>query len=94
LTFDLAAGGVPLLFSRPAMTPPAYTLLLLLVMTSLPVAAVEPETCFSRQHRSAIVNVRQALNRPATAMDSRQVQTERDCVLACCSEDVKPGETH
>nr|XP_040030130.1 MANSC domain-containing protein 1 isoform X3 [Gasterosteus aculeatus aculeatus] len=77
--------------SRSAMTPPARPLLLLLMvmMTSLPASAVEPETCFSRQHQSAIVNVRQA--RPSSAMSARKLQSERDCVLACCSEDVKPG---
>lgn len=80
--------------SRSAMTPPARPLLLLLMvmMTSLPASAVEPETCFSRQHHSAIVNVRQA--RPSSAMSARKLQSERDCVLACCSEDVKPGESH
>ncbi|GLD68761.1 MANSC domain-containing protein 1 [Lates japonicus] len=62
-----------------------------ITLVSLPVSAVEPETCFSRQHQNAIVNVRQALNRPSTAMDARVVRSERDCVLACCSEEVKPG---
>uniref|UniRef100_A0A3Q3GVH9 Mucin-2-like n=1 Tax=Labrus bergylta TaxID=56723 RepID=A0A3Q3GVH9_9LABR len=33
-------------------------LLMLTMMTSLPVSAVEAETCFSRQHQSVIVNVR------------------------------------
>ncbi|XP_029604204.1 MANSC domain-containing protein 1 [Salmo trutta] len=56
-----------------------------------PVPGSDAETCFSRQHQNAIVNVRQALARPTTVMDSRITQSERDCVLACCSEDVKPG---
>ncbi|XP_038564488.1 MANSC domain-containing protein 1 [Micropterus salmoides] len=87
------------------MSPPASTrlsrtlrrlvatvlLLLMITTTSLPVSAVEPETCFSRQHQDVTVNVRLALNRPATAMDTRVVRSERDCVLACCSEEVKPG---
>ncbi|XP_035534801.1 MANSC domain-containing protein 1-like, partial [Morone saxatilis] len=88
--------------SAAAMTPPASTrpsrtlwllivTALLLMMMSLQVSAVEPEACFSRQHQSVIVNVRLALNRPTTAMDSRVVRSERDCVLACCSEEVKPG---
>ena len=55
------------------------------------VSGSDAETCFSRQHQNAIVNVRQALVRPTTVMDSRVTQSERDCVLACCSEDVKPG---
>ncbi|XP_008292002.1 MANSC domain-containing protein 1 [Stegastes partitus] len=63
----------------------------LVVMMSQPVSAVEPETCFSRQHQNAIVNVRMALNRASAAMDARVVRSERDCVLACCSEEVKPG---
>ncbi|XP_070710296.1 MANSC domain-containing protein 1 [Pempheris klunzingeri] len=78
----------------PPASPPSWAFGLLaavLLMSSLPVSAVDPETCFSRQHQSVIVNVRQALNRPATAMDARAVQSERDCVLACCSEEVKPG---
>ncbi|XP_013128986.2 MANSC domain-containing protein 1 [Oreochromis niloticus] len=68
-----------------------YAAFTLIVMISLPVSALEPETCFSRQHQSAIVDVRLALNRQTTAMDARVVRTERDCVLACCSEEVKPG---
>ncbi|KAM3588009.1 uncharacterized protein V6R79_019140 [Siganus canaliculatus] len=63
----------------------------LLLLTSLPVSTTEPETCFSRQHQSAIVNMQLALNRQSTAMDARVVRSERDCVLACCSEEVKPG---
>lgn len=85
--------------SPPASCPRSWTLRLLLtallmltMMTSLPVSAVEAETCFSRQHQSVIVNVRLALNRPTTVMDARGVRSERDCVLACCSEEVKPGE--
>ncbi|KAK5877159.1 hypothetical protein CesoFtcFv8_026433 [Champsocephalus esox] len=83
------------------MTPPpsssSPTLLpLLLVVTSLMTSlvtsqALDPETCYSRQHLSAIVNVRQALTNPSTAMDARAVSSDRDCVLSCCSEEVKPG---
>lgn len=80
--------------ARPSWTlRPLLAATLLLLMTSLPVSAVEPETCFSRQHQNVIVNVRQALGRPTTATDARVVRSERDCVLACCSEEVKPGET-
>ncbi|XP_042070662.1 MANSC domain-containing protein 1 [Haplochromis burtoni] len=68
-----------------------YAAFTFIVMISLPVSALEPETCFSRQHQSAIVDVRLSLNRPTTAMDARVVHSERDCVLACCSEEVKPG---
>ncbi|KAK5896341.1 hypothetical protein CgunFtcFv8_009955 [Champsocephalus gunnari] len=83
------------------MTPPPSSssptpLLLLLVVTSLMTSlvtsqALDPETCYSRQHLSAIVNVRQALTNPSTAMDARAVSSDRDCVLSCCSEEVKPG---
>ncbi|XP_061570412.1 MANSC domain-containing protein 1 isoform X1 [Cololabis saira] len=62
----------------------------LLAMTSLPAWALEPETCFSRQHQSATVNERE-LNATATARENRAVRSERDCVLACCSETVGPG---
>ncbi|CAK6981620.1 MANSC domain-containing protein 1 [Scomber scombrus] len=82
----------------PASGRPSWTLGLLLAATAVlmlmaapRVSAVEPETCFSRQHQSAIVNVRLALTRPGAAMDSRVVRSERDCVLACCSKEVKPG---
>ncbi|KAI9522413.1 hypothetical protein NQZ68_035753 [Dissostichus eleginoides] len=86
--------------SAAAMTPPpsssSPTLLLVMVtslMTSLVTSqALDPETCYSRQHQSAIVNVRQAMTNPSTAMDARAVTSERDCVLSCCSEEVKPGE--
>ncbi|XP_056443570.1 MANSC domain-containing protein 1 [Gadus chalcogrammus] len=55
------------------------------------VSGLEPETCFSRQHRQATVNVRLASSRPGTVIDSRIVNSERDCILACCSEEVAPG---
>ncbi|RVE56680.1 hypothetical protein OJAV_G00223050 [Oryzias javanicus] len=63
----------------------------LMTMTSLPASALESETCFSRQHRGATVTLQPALNRTAAAMDARLVHSERDCVLACCSEEVRPG---
>ncbi|KAJ7987929.1 hypothetical protein DPEC_G00318340 [Dallia pectoralis] len=73
---------------------PAHTstLLILVAMVTL-VVATSPtsETCFSRQHQNALVNVPEALNRSTTIMDSRVVQSERECVLACCSEDIRPG---
>ncbi|XP_072233856.1 MANSC domain-containing protein 1 isoform X1 [Leuresthes tenuis] len=62
-----------------------------LLMMSLPVSALQPETCFSRQHQSATVDVRVAASRTTTVMGARVVRTERDCVLACCSEEVQPG---
>ncbi|XP_061815681.1 MANSC domain-containing protein 1 isoform X2 [Nerophis lumbriciformis] len=55
------------------------------------VLRAEPDTCFSRQHQNAIVNVRLAFNATGTAMDTRVVHSEQDCVLACCSQQVKPG---
>ncbi|XP_037552037.1 MANSC domain-containing protein 1 [Nematolebias whitei] len=64
---------------------------LFIMMMSLPASALDPETCFSRQHQGVTVNVRQALSRAAAAMNPRLVRSERDCVLACCSEEVQPG---
>ncbi|XP_023283811.1 MANSC domain-containing protein 1 [Seriola lalandi dorsalis] len=81
----------------PESSPASRTLQLLaaavavILLTLLPVSAVEPETCFSRQHQSARVNVRLALNRPGALMEGRAVRSDRDCVLTCCSEEVKPG---
>ncbi|KAF5907929.1 MANSC domain-containing protein 1, partial [Clarias magur] len=49
------------------------------------------ETCYSRQHRDTIVNVRKALDLQKTVMDVRKKEAERDCILACCSEELKPG---
>uniref|UniRef100_A0A1A8DXK5 MANSC domain-containing protein n=1 Tax=Nothobranchius kadleci TaxID=1051664 RepID=A0A1A8DXK5_NOTKA len=63
----------------------------LVMMMSLPTSAAESETCFSRQHQSATVNVRVALSQARTAMNTRVVHSERDCVLACCSEEIRPG---
>ncbi|XP_054625067.1 MANSC domain-containing protein 1 isoform X1 [Dunckerocampus dactyliophorus] len=55
------------------------------------VVGAEPDTCFSRQHQGAMVNIRLALNRTGGAMEARVVRSEQDCVLACCSLQVKPG---
>ncbi|MCJ8743155.1 hypothetical protein PDJAM_G00090550 [Pangasius djambal] len=49
------------------------------------------ETCYSRQHRDTIVNVRKALDHQKTVMDVRKKEAERDCILACCSKELKPG---
>uniref|UniRef100_A0A3B3UMN6 MANSC domain containing 1 n=1 Tax=Poecilia latipinna TaxID=48699 RepID=A0A3B3UMN6_9TELE len=78
------------------MTPPSDLrplpgLLFVMLLMSLPAAALEPETCFSRQHQGAAINVRVALSRDAAAMMARIVRSERDCVLACCSEEVRTG---
>uniref|UniRef100_A0A096LYB7 MANSC domain containing 1 n=1 Tax=Poecilia formosa TaxID=48698 RepID=A0A096LYB7_POEFO len=78
------------------MTPPTDLrplprLLFVMLLMSLPAAALEPETCFSRQHQGAAINVRVALSRDAAAMMARIVRSERDCVLACCSEEVRTG---
>uniref|UniRef100_A0A3P9Q0H3 MANSC domain containing 1 n=1 Tax=Poecilia reticulata TaxID=8081 RepID=A0A3P9Q0H3_POERE len=78
------------------MTPPADLrplpgLLVVMLLMSLPAAALEPETCFSRQHQGAAINVRVALSRDSAAMMARMVRLERDCVLACCSEEVRTG---
>uniref|UniRef100_A0A1A7YY36 Seven cysteines N-terminal domain-containing protein n=1 Tax=Iconisemion striatum TaxID=60296 RepID=A0A1A7YY36_9TELE len=63
----------------------------LVMMMSLPASAAESETCFSRQHQSVTVNVRVALNQTGTTMNTRVVHSERDCVLTCCSEEIRPG---
>ncbi|XP_071187576.1 uncharacterized protein [Salvelinus alpinus] len=73
------------------VSSPLLLAAMLMLAAAGPVSGSDAETCFSRQHQNAIVNVRQALVRPTTVMDSRVAQSERDCVLACCSEDVKPG---
>lgn len=90
--------------SRPAaaMTPPAdlpFSLLfaaaaLVMMLMSLPASALEPETCFYREHQGATVNVRLALSREATAMITRNASSYRGCVQACCSEEVQTGETN
>ncbi|KAF4079505.1 hypothetical protein AMELA_G00178860 [Ameiurus melas] len=49
------------------------------------------ETCYSRQHRDTIVNVHKALDHQKTIMDVRKKEAERDCILACCSVELKPG---
>ncbi|KAF7694206.1 MANSC domain-containing protein 1 [Silurus meridionalis] len=49
------------------------------------------ETCYSRQHRDTVVNVAKALNNQKTVMDKRRKDAERDCILSCCSEELKPG---
>ncbi|GAA6089254.1 MANSC domain-containing protein 1 [Tachysurus ichikawai] len=46
------------------------------------------ETCYSRQHRDTIVK---ALDNQKTVMEVRKKEAERDCILACCSEELKPG---
>ncbi|CAB1346316.1 unnamed protein product, partial [Coregonus sp. 'balchen'] len=73
------------------VSSPLLLVTMLMMAAAGPVSGSDAETCFSRQHQNATVNVRQALARPTTVMDSRVAQSERDCVLACCSEDVKPG---
>ncbi|XP_045076365.1 proteoglycan 4 [Coregonus clupeaformis] len=75
------------------VSSPLLLVTMLMLAAAGPVSGSDAETCFSRQHQNATVNVRQALARPTTVMDSRVAQSERDCVLACCSEDVKPGIT-
>ncbi|CAG5901018.1 unnamed protein product [Menidia menidia] len=93
--------------SPPAMTPIAVTpvamaparplprllvvLAAALAMTSLPAAALGPETCFSRQHQGAAVNARAAMSREGVAAETRAAKTEKDCVLACCSMELRPG---
>ncbi|KAI7792205.1 MANSC domain-containing protein 1 precursor, partial [Triplophysa rosa] len=48
------------------------------------------ETCYSRQHRGVTVNIRLALTK-GTVMIPQKKPSEKDCILTCCSEDVKPG---
>lgn len=49
------------------------------------------ETCYSRQHRDVGVNTRVALDQKGTVMEARAKPSEKDCILTCCSEDVRPG---
>ncbi|XP_051546562.1 MANSC domain-containing protein 1 [Myxocyprinus asiaticus] len=51
----------------------------------------DKETCYSRQHRDVIVDVRFALANNGTIMSPREKPSEKDCILSCCSEDVTPG---
>ncbi|XP_046879078.1 MANSC domain-containing protein 1 isoform X2 [Hypomesus transpacificus] len=72
-------------------TKVVFLLAMTVLMVTVPVQGANQEMCFSRQHQNTIVNVRVALTKPGTAMDSRYVLSERDCVLSCCSQEVKPG---
>ncbi|XP_034019666.1 MANSC domain-containing protein 1 [Thalassophryne amazonica] len=73
------------------MTPPTSSVqLLVTIMLMLMASGMEPETCFSRQHQSAIVDMGFVLHQEGTAMDARLVSSERACILSCCSEEVKP----
>ncbi|XP_061523793.1 MANSC domain-containing protein 1 isoform X2 [Phycodurus eques] len=63
--------------------------LLLLLLPALLPARSEPERCFSRQHPNAVVNARAAL--AGAAVSVRALASERDCVLACCSQPGRPG---
>ncbi|MED6282702.1 hypothetical protein CHARACLAT_001142 [Characodon lateralis] len=67
---------------------------LVMVLMTLPASALGPETCFSRQHQGTAVIVRQALNRQAAAMINQTVNSERECVIACCSKEVLTGDQH
>ncbi|KAL0964901.1 hypothetical protein UPYG_G00274150 [Umbra pygmaea] len=65
--------------------------LLLIAMRMWAAASSPYETCFSREHQSVCVNMSHALNSSTTFMNPRVTQSEKDCVLACCSEDIRPG---
>ena len=75
--------------SLPART--LVTAAAMMLMTIVCAGPMEAETCYSREHKRAVVNIRVALTAPRTAMDKRVVMSERECVLACCSGEVKPG---
>ncbi|XP_028810982.1 MANSC domain-containing protein 1 [Denticeps clupeoides] len=83
----------PMSFAHPDRWMPMQFFVLLAVL--LQAAALEGgsdgETCYSRQHRDAIVNLQIALTRPGTSMQSDTTATEKDCVLTCCSREVKKG---
>ncbi|XP_061662347.1 MANSC domain-containing protein 1 [Syngnathoides biaculeatus] len=76
------------------MTPapaPAPLFLLFLLLQLPPPGRSEPERCVSMQHRNATVDARAALAVPGAAVNARSLPFERDCVLACCSQPVRPG---
>ncbi|XP_061618711.1 MANSC domain-containing protein 1 [Phyllopteryx taeniolatus] len=74
---------------------PLPRLLLLLLLPALLPARSEPDRCFSRQHPNAVVNARAALAGAGAgagvAVSARALASERDCVLACCSQPGRPG---
>ncbi|KAL7857955.1 hypothetical protein AOLI_G00180570 [Acnodon oligacanthus] len=64
---------------------------LLFLQASSPALCSNGKTCYSRQHRDAIVDVRIAVEHNGAITSSRVKQAEKDCILACCSEEVEPG---
>lgn len=64
---------------------------LLFLHTSDPAFGSSGKMCYSRQHRDAIVNVRVTVERNRAITNSKVKQAEKDCILACCSEEVAPG---
>uniref|UniRef100_A0AAR2K0E1 MANSC domain-containing protein n=1 Tax=Pygocentrus nattereri TaxID=42514 RepID=A0AAR2K0E1_PYGNA len=63
----------------------------LFLQASGPALGSNGKTCYSRQHRDAIVDVRVAVERNGAITSSRVKPAEKDCILACCSEEVEPG---
>lgn len=84
--------------SSSAMAPPFFPPLLLLLLpllpvTSLPVSAADSETCYFRQHQKVNINLHLASHASSVAAVARAVRSEQACVRACCSEEVKPGQS-
>lgn len=78
----------------PPFFPPLLLLfLLLLPLTSLPVSAADTETCYFRQHQKVNINVHLASHASTVVAVARAVRSEQACVRACCSEEVKPGQS-
>ncbi|XP_047431732.1 MANSC domain-containing protein 1 [Mugil cephalus] len=81
----------------PAARPPSLKLRLLpaavlVVMMSLPVSAVHPGTCFSRQHQNAVVDYQKVHERPTVVvLVPDETLGEKGCVSACCTHDLRPG---
>ncbi|XP_057710493.1 MANSC domain-containing protein 1 isoform X2 [Corythoichthys intestinalis] len=74
---------------RTAMTRALLsTLVLALALAS---ARSRSERCYSRQHRNVEVDGRAAAGAPGAASDSRALASEQDCVLTCCSLEMRPG---
>lgn len=77
--------------SRHAWTQILVAIAVVFLCISSAVTGLDKETCYSRQHRDVIVDVRVALTKEGTTMESRVTPSEKDCILSCCSQEVRPG---
>ncbi|KAG1932611.1 hypothetical protein F2P79_021122 [Pimephales promelas] len=66
-------------------------LLACLVLQACGAPEPDRDTCYSRQHRDVAVNTRAALGQQGTVMEALAKPSEKDCILTCCSEDLRTG---